>query len=209
MERVVSVGDSCQLDGAEEEEEEDGEEHRGLQGDSTAYLFFRDFWIVRALIWVSYYVRKLPHWHPEATALFVTWRLFGSVPRTGREACSTGPRWLWDDRVAQVVVDALIYGQTELGLYELLAWVVMPNHVHILIQPAVPLPRITQSIKGYSAKLANEILGRTGQPFWKEESYDHWVRDRYELEKVIGYIERNPVKAGLVDWRWSSVHLAG
>jgi len=112
--------------------------------------------------------------------------------------------WLWDDRVAQVVADALIYGQEELRLYELLAWVVMPNHVHILIQSAVPLARITRCIKGFSAKRANEILGRTGQPFWQFESYDHWVRDRYELEKVIGYIEGNPVKAGLIDWRWSS-----
>ena len=64
------------------------------------------------------------------------------------------------------------------------------------------------SIKNYSARQANAILGRTGQPFWQDESYDHWVRSPEELEKIVRYIEKNPVAAGLVDrvedWRWSS-----
>ena len=55
------------------------------------------------------------------------------------------------------------------------------------------------------------ILGRTGQPFWQDESYDRWVRGPSELEKIVRYIERNPVSAGLVDsienWRWSSAYL--
>jgi REP element-mobilizing transposase RayT len=119
-----------------------------------------------------------------------------------------GPRWLQDDRVAQCVVDALSYGERELCLYRLCAWVVMVNHVHILIEPGDRLSRITKAIKNYSARRANAILGRTGQPFWQDESYDRWVRDRQEFDKIVRYIERNPVAAGLVkcveDWRWSS-----
>jgi len=50
--------------------------------------------------------------------------------------------------------------------------------------------------------------GRTGEPFWQKESYDHWVRNPSELEKIRTYIENNPVKAGLVrnpqDYLWSS-----
>ena len=63
------------------------------------------------------------------------------------------------------------------------------------------------SLKSYTANRANEILGRTGQ-FWQHESYDHWVRDVDELERVADYNRMNPVRAGLcsrpVDWRWSS-----
>ena len=120
----------------------------------------------------------------------------------------TGPRWLEDERVARCVADALRYGSLQLGLYELRAWVLMVNHVHILMHPRCNLSRITKSIKNFSARQANSILGRTGQPFWQDESYDHWVRGPEEMEKIVRYIERNPVTAGLVkrpeDWRWSS-----
>ena len=67
-------------------------------------------------------------------------------------------------------------------------------------------------MKGYTAREANKILGRTGQPFWQKESYDHWVRDSAELQRIRRYIERNPVKGGLVsrveDYPWSSTSTA-
>jgi putative transposase len=166
-----------------------------------------------------YYRRHLPHWQPANAALFITWRLFGSQPANPpllsntpppQPSVATGPRWLTDDRIAQCVLDTLRYGEAQLNLYTLQAWVLIVNHVHILIQPAegITLPSITKSIKNYSARRANEILGRMGYPFWQEESYDHWIRDRHEFEKVVRYIEENPVTAGLVsrpqDWRWSS-----
>jgi REP element-mobilizing transposase RayT len=121
---------------------------------------------------------------------------------------ATGPQWLEDERVAQCVADALWFGERQLRLYELRAWVLMPNHVHILIRPKSDLSRITKAIKNFSARQANVKLGRTGQPFWQDESYDHWLRDREELEKTVRYIEENPVTAGLAEnaasWRWSS-----
>jgi hypothetical protein len=65
-----------------------------------------------------------------------------------------------------------------------------------------------KSLKGYTAHEVNRLLGRTGVPFWQRESYDHWVRDQPEWQKIVAYIENNPVKAGLVsraeDYRWSS-----
>ncbi len=64
---------------------------------------------------------------------------------------------------------ALLYGESELGLYELRAWTLMVNHVHILIWPQAKLSRITKSIKNFSARQANAILGLTGQPFWQDE----------------------------------------
>ena len=59
-----------------------------------------------------------------------------------------------------------------------------------------------------TARQANLLLGRTGETFWQAESYDHWVRDETEWDRIAAYIEDNPVKAGLVhcaeDYRWSS-----
>jgi REP element-mobilizing transposase RayT len=84
----------------------------------------------------------------------------------------------------------------------------MVHHVHILIYPEARLSRIAKAIKNHSARQANAILGRTGLPFWQDESYDHWVREPEELAKIVRYMEKNPVVAGLVsrgeDWRWSS-----
>jgi type I restriction enzyme R subunit/putative DNA methylase len=72
----------------------------------------------------------------------------------------------------------------------------------------VGLPQITHWIKGGTARSANLLLGRTGEPFWQVESHDHWVRNRKEFDRIVAYIEENPVSAGFVaapeDWPWSS-----
>lgn len=72
-----------------------------------------------------------------------------------------------------------------------------------------PLARIMHSLKSYTAHEANKLLQRTGT-FWQSESYDHWVRDEDELERIVGYIAANPVSARLVDrpenWYFSSCH---
>jgi REP-associated tyrosine transposase len=199
----------------------------------------------------TYYERNLPHWHPEGKALFVTWRLSGSLPAWARRSASAqwgsggpdrasarglesprhqsrvssagkrflamdqqldrtshGPKWLQDERVAGAVVAVLKGRGTELAHYRLHAFVVMPNHVHMLMEPCIDPVRALRGIKGASARAANLTLGRTGRPFWQSESFDHWVRSGAELEKIRRYIERNPVSAGLVtkpgEWRWSS-----
>jgi REP element-mobilizing transposase RayT len=107
-----------------------------------------------------------------------------------------------------MIVEAIHYNESNLGHYSLHVFAVMPNHVHLLISPRIPLPKITRSLKGITAKRANEDLGLTGRPFWQEESYDRLVRDESEFERIRRYIERNPVGAGLAreasDYRWSS-----
>jgi REP element-mobilizing transposase RayT len=88
----------------------------------------------------------------------------------------------------------------------------MPNHVHLLILPRVALPQITHWIKGRTAREANLLLGRVGEPFWQHESYDHWARNERELRRIAAYIEDNPVSAGLAAtpdaWPWSSATAA-
>ncbi len=245
----------------------------------------------------AFYRRRLPHWQPPGATIFLTWRLYGSLPQEALDRLATerkllerqrirpnetprdralrhskrlfalademlsrntkGPQWLKDERIAQLVLDALFHHDG--SLYTLLSFVIMPNHVHVLLHPLeertdslvdeqvenaapdqgqqarkpvphvgqtfqsaqsaaeqveelapryVPLRRITQSIKGYAAREANRLLQRTGHTFWQDESYDHWVRDEAELERIVIYIEWDPVRAGLVaspeEWRWSS-----
>ena len=87
-------------------------------------------------------------------------------------------------------------------------FVVMPNHVHILVTPRTAVCKFMQSLKRFTAREANRILSRTGQPFWQDESYDRLIRDDLEFDRVANYIERNPVEAGLVaepqQFPWSS-----
>jgi len=105
-------------------------------------------------------------------------------------------------------VEALLYGENVRRFYELHGWVVMPNHVHVIFQPHTELSSIMRWLKGRTSRVANQILGRTGTPFWQNESFDHWIRSAEELEYLIEYVENNPLRAGLVEakeqWRWSS-----
>ena len=176
----------------------------------------------------AYYHRNLPHGQPEKRTIFLTWRLHGSLPRGFTEhlrkyadepgkqfsaseavldAADSGPEWLKDSEIAEIAERAILRG-AHLGQYGIRAYVVMPNHVHLLLDPFVPIRRLTSGIKGVSARHANLKLGRTGNHFWQDESFDHWIRNEEQLARATSYIENNPVKAGLCakpeDWRWSS-----
>ncbi len=118
----------------------------------------------------------------------------------------SGPMYLRQSTIAQLVVDSIHKG-VRLGHYELYAYVVMANHVHLLVHPHIDPSRLLKSLKGATAREANKLVGRTGEPFWQKESYDHWVRDQVEFGPIRAYIENNPVKAGLVrapeEYPWS------
>ena len=106
------------------------------------------------------------------------------------------------------MVAALHDGQRRFHRYQLHAYVVMPNHVHLLVTPTVVATRWLAPLKGFTAYRANELLGRHGQAFWQDESYDHLVRSEAQFDRIQAYIEENPVKAGLVSevqrFMWSS-----
>jgi len=103
----------------------------------------------------------------------------------------TGPMYLRQPSIADIVVEAINYNSEILKHYVTHAFVVMPNHVHILVTAAVPLPKLTKSLKGITAKRANVMLGLSGKPFWQEESYDHVLRHQGEFAKIRKYIEQN------------------
>ena len=146
------------------------------------------------------------------------------------DGTATGPVWLNDERVASSVVESLHYRHEK--VYRLDAFTIMPNHVHMVIKPLPidhgerlylqtkagrkgrqvevieyqSLAAIMQSLKGYTAFKANQILGREGE-FWAHESYDHWIRDDEEWQRIVAYVLNNPLKAGYVkrwqDWKWN------
>ena len=107
---------------------------------------------------------------------------------------------LRDERVAQVVVDNWKYFDEE--RYRLLAWCVMPNHAHVVIHlfSGADLAKVVMSWKGYSSRVANQILGRSGEPFWYREYYDYCPRNERELQRIIEYVIQNPSKIGLKNW---------
>jgi putative DNA methylase len=106
--------------------------------------------------------------------------------------------------VAQLVSAQIQAGKQH---YILHSWVIMPNHVHLLITPSIQVSKITRSLKGATARQANLLLNRTG-PFWQDESYDHLVRNPEEFRRIENYIIQNPVRAGLAtspeEFPWSS-----
>lgn len=195
---------------------------------------------------------RLPHWQPSGAPLFITWRLYGSLPQVvisqweaERAAIQKDPRWqdqnsdwalnqskrsfshldellhqynqetkwLARDSIAELV--QRIFHAFNGTFYTLYAYVIMPNHVHILLLPLknqatgypFSLAWITQRLKGGTAREANLLLNRTGELFWAREFYDHWARNPQEMERIAVYIANNPVKANLVNdfqaWPWT------
>jgi REP element-mobilizing transposase RayT len=158
--------------------------------------------------------------------MFVTFRLAGSLPE-GRifpparfssgqafvamdrllDRATEGAVFLQHHEIAQIVLDAIRDGEARFHRYQLHAFVVMPNHVHLLVTPNVTARQWLGPLKGFTAHQANRVLARHA-PFWQDESYDHLVRDKEEFEQIQRYIENNPVKAGLVAsperFPWSS-----
>ena len=131
------------------------------------------------------------------------------------DKCATGNTYLKQPEIAELVAKEIHRFNGE--MYDLIAYCIMSNHVHLLIDTSIqipefytpkewemlelePLQNIMKRIKGPTAVYANRILDRSGR-FWQKESYDHYVRNQKELQNIIAYILNNPVKAGLVE-RW-------
>ena len=171
---------------------------------------------------------RLPHRDEPGLVQFVTFRLADTFPaelrgewetllkiendrkrRTELEAYldrGHGSCHLRQPEIAVLVEGALRFFHGE--RYGLRAWVVMPNHVHVLfLVQEVPMSQVLDSWKGYTARQANKLLGREGQ-FWQEGYWDTYMRDVEHEQQTVRYTENNPVKAGLTktpqDWSWTS-----
>lgn len=118
----------------------------------------------------------------------------------------SGPLHLRDPDATKLVENAILFGVPE--RYNLFAYCVMPNHMHLLLTPVWKYRKLMQGLKGYTAFEINKLQRQRDRAFWQDESYDHWPRDEEEFFRIIAYIENNPVSAKLCecpeDWPWSS-----
>jgi tRNA threonylcarbamoyl adenosine modification protein (Sua5/YciO/YrdC/YwlC family) len=112
-----------------------------------------------------------------------------------------GKCWLRDEKVARIVHDALFHFEGR--RYDLIAWCIMPNHVHVIVHPILghALSDILHTWKSFTAQRANRLLHRSGK-FWQPESYDHLIRNEADLRNQVRHVLENPQKAGLKAWRW-------
>jgi len=175
----------------------------------------------------------LPHWDHPGMIQSLNFRLADSLPsgvlvKMEAELASESPDkrdvelrrrvekyldaghgkcWLRQPVVAKIAEDALMHFDGE--RYRLLSWCIMPNHVHALIETRMQfsLSGVLHSWKSFIGHEANKVLRLEGE-FWQREYLDRYVRNAEHYEKVMAYIEENPVKAGLAkiksDWLWSS-----
>jgi REP element-mobilizing transposase RayT len=171
---------------------------------------------------------RLPHRDEPGLTQFVTFRLADSFPKSLRSEWAHlweiednlkrrtelenyldkghGERHLSNPTVAELVESAfkMFHGNR----YELRAWVIMSNHVHVLFKvDRVPMVEIIESWKKHTANKANRVLKRQGA-FWAAGYFDTYARSLKHEQTIVRYIENNPVKAKLVvdleDWTWSS-----
>lgn len=182
----------------------------------------------------------LPHFDVPGALQFITFRLADSLPQAvlhelerellqqpeehrDRERRKRIEQWLdaglgccalRHPQMAAVMQQTLQKFDGE--RYRLLAWCIMPNHVHVLIEAAAPLAKIVQSWKSYTGRwaLSHSAELRLGVPvpcktFWMREYWDRYIRDEAHFHRVVAYIYNNPVTAGLchtaAEWCWSGV----
>lgn len=128
---------------------------------------------------------------------------------------SFGPTWLKEPHIAEVVIKKL--HSFDYKYYWIIAYTIMPNHVHVLLDTYCQIQRLPLNtpiteynytpyakfmnlIKGATARECNQLLKSSGR-FWQKESWDHMIRNESEFHRVIAYILNNPVKAKLAR-RW-------
>ena len=172
----------------------------------------------------------LPHFDAEGTTQFITYRLANSLPRVHLDRLKHdlqagriteieyqrsiedflddghGPTHLQNRAIAEIVEENLLRFD---GIkYLLLHWVIMLNHVHILLKPkdGHSLASIMHSMKSYTANEANKILGASGR-FWSVEYFDRYIRDAKHFASTVNYVHMNPVKGKLCEepeeWEFS------
>ncbi len=178
----------------------------------------------------------LPHFSPGAIPQFITWRTEDSVPRTmfseilsatdhleRQERTNrrmSAVEQLLDSGLGACPLKSQAHGHIvqdylrahDGALYDLHAWVVMPNHVHVLLtpDPSRTLAYVVNRIKGATSRAINLARGSAGT-FWQADYFDRFIRDADHFRRVAEYIHGNPIKAGLcrstMEWPLSSAQI--
>ncbi|MGC4119738.1 MAG: transposase [Myxococcales bacterium] len=139
------------------------------------------------------YRRALPHWRIEGAIYFVTWRLAVDQP-------------VLSAKERTIVRDALVFADGK--SFILFAYVVMDHHVHLLVQPRIPLEKVIHSWKSYTTRVLQQQRDRAlGGRIWQTEYYARIVRSAADLVVKTRYILENPLRrwpnAGRYEWVWA------
>jgi REP element-mobilizing transposase RayT len=174
----------------------------------------------------------LPHFDSPGLIQGITYRLCDSLPteiinslKTDAKTMSDaekrakievslnagyGACYLAEPRIARMIEESWLHFDGK--RYKLIAWVVMPNHVHVMIETfdGYPLDKVIHSWKSFTTIQANSLLQREGR-FWFHDYFDRYIRDEQHFKNAVYYIHNNPVLAGLVDhpedWPYGSARL--
>lgn len=189
----------------------------------------------------------LPHYDSSDKYQMITYRLADSLPKGALNPGTTGVSPVRSDndklekrkvieealdknygscilrepRIAKIIIAAWDFFDKE--RYDLIAYVVMPNHIHLLIKTyeKYTLASIVHSWKSFTAHEIKKLLRNdlsegkaikipVSEKIWQIEYWDRFIRDDQHFKNAINYIHNNPVKAGLCktvsDWEWSSIH---
>lgn len=170
----------------------------------------------------------LPHFDAPGVTQIVTFRLHDAMPASRRSEWEAllhleddrerrkqleayldqgmGECWLRQPAIADLAENAVRFFDGD--RYQLQAWVIMPNHLHLLVDVwQTPLAHLIKSWKQFIGREANKLLKREGT-FLQRDYWDTLIEDEAQRKKAVHYIETNPVKASLVreptEWQWSS-----
>lgn len=210
-------------EGYEGSHKEDYEERSNPENKKYARHFTKSFGVPE-----EWYRRKIPHRNKIGLVQFITFRLADSLSQEklrqieeelkqlppekidterrkkmqywldqGMGACS-----LANPKMAEVIQNALFHHDG--NKYDLLAWSIMPNHVHVLIKTNADLDRIIQSWKSFTGRWAmqnnsshNLGIKKDAKRFWSDVNWDRFIRDEDHFYNTVNYILNNPYKAKL------------
>jgi len=163
------------------------------QGEVMQFVTFRlgdalpkekvQLWLAQRKVWLTHHPKP---WDPAIEAEYhkeFTWRLERWLDR-GAGSCL-----LRESSARTILADVLMKFQGE--RYEHHAWVIMPNHVHLLFVPHAPLEKLIQAWKSKSASQ----IGKGS--IWQRNYRDTLIRDADHFANAVRYIRNNPVKAKL------------
>ncbi len=168
----------------------------------------------------------LPHYDDGTSYQFITFRLADSIPEhVLRDAQLQNKKTFFNltekyldnlhgelilriEDVAKIVQESLFFGHGT--RYEIVRWVIMPNHIHLLIKAVTNFPvwKAIKLLKSFTANQVNILLNREGA-VWARDYFDRYIRDEEHFNNCVQYIDFNPVKAKLVSdpilWKWGSL----
>jgi REP element-mobilizing transposase RayT len=143
---------------------------------------------------LEFYKRELPHWTLKGETYFVTFCVKSNNTLSNKEQ--------------SIVKNHILEGNDK--FYKLISFVIMPNHVHIILKPIkeFKLQNIMKGIKGVSAHKINQHRKANYDAYksiniWQDESYDRIIRNEIELQQKLEYIFFNPSKNGYTNDPWN------